>query len=161
VTVTRLFGVAAVLHLAHLAEEALGGMHDDPIIVAAYAWLSPLGARHAAYLVFQLAFALGLVSTVSVARGGGAMRLVLAVFGLALVAEVHHPLRALFAGASNAGLVTSLPLPFVGALLVSRALSPLSPLSSLSSISPRTPLTRQGNLQCSRTSSSPWESDAS
>jgi hypothetical protein len=143
VTVPRLFEIAALLHLAHLAEEGLRGMHDDPIIVAAYAWLSPLGARHAAYLVFQLAFGLGLVATVCVARGGRALRVVIGLFGLALVAEVHHPVRALLAGASNAGLLTSLPLPIVGALLLSRAA--LSPLSR------RHPLTSQGNIQCSRT----------
>lgn len=36
----RLLGLALVLYLPHLAEEALLGMHDDPIIRAAWTHFS-------------------------------------------------------------------------------------------------------------------------
>jgi len=115
--------VASSAFLAHLTDEALFGMHDDPLIATAYAWLAPLGARHAAYLVFQITVAIGLGASLLVAAGGWGRRAVLFGFGLALLAEAHHPLRALLNGAGNAGLLTSLPLPILGALLLRRALS--------------------------------------
>jgi hypothetical protein len=139
----RLLAIAATLHLAHLGEEAAGAMHDDPIVTAAYAVFAPLGARHAAYLLFQITYALGLVAVVLVARGGPARRAVFALYGVALLAEAHHPLRALVAFAPNPGLVTSLPLPLLGALVLVRALSP------------------RRKTACLLTSSSPWESAAS
>jgi len=130
----RLVATALVLEGAHLLEEALTGMHDDPIIVAAYAPFAPLGARHAAYLIFQVTFALGLLACALVALG--ARRIVAFAFGLVLLAESHHVLRAIYTHSANSGLVTSLALPVLGALLL-------------------------GKLACSTTSSSPWESVAS
>ncbi len=122
VTGTRLLEVSVAFYLLHILEEALGPMHDDPIIVAAYEGLAPLGARHAAYLVFQITFSLGLVGMLLVSHRGLGRRALFAVLGAALVAELHHPVRALLAWASNPGLITSLPLPLFGALLLYRAL---------------------------------------
>ena len=53
----RALAVASAFYLPHLLEEALTGMHDDALIVAAFAPLANLEPRHAAYLVFQLTFA--------------------------------------------------------------------------------------------------------
>ena len=114
----RLLAIVLAFYLPHLLEEAITGMHDDPWIVAAYAPLAHLGARHAAYLVFQITFALGLVVTLLYAHGGSARRWVMGLLGLALLAEMHHPLRALVALSWNSGLATSLPLPFVAALVL-------------------------------------------
>jgi hypothetical protein len=109
--VKRLLLVAALAQLVHLTDEALTGMHDDPIIAAAYAPLAPLGPRHAAYLVFQITFALAVIAALSPPR------LVHFVLGLALVAEGHHVIRAICTHHVNSGLFTSFPLPILGALV--------------------------------------------
>jgi hypothetical protein len=115
-------GIAAVLlvYLPHLAEEALTGMHDDPIIVAAGAFLARSSAlaglteRHAVYLTFQAMLALLLVAVLLVELGGTWRALVLAAFGLSLMGEAHHLVRFLVTHHASSGLVTSLPMPFLG-----------------------------------------------
>ncbi|HEY1957280.1 MAG TPA: hypothetical protein VGH28_16790 [Polyangiaceae bacterium] len=130
----KLVTIAVIADLAHLVEEALTGMHDDPLIASAWARLAPLGARHAAYLVFQITFALGIVACALVALG--ARRVVLFAFGLVLLGESHHILRAIYTHSWSSGLATSFALPLLGALLMKE-------------------------IACSTTSSSPWESVAS
>lgn len=116
----RSLAVALALLAPHLLEEALLGMHDDPVIVAAYAPIAHLGARHAAYLVFQTTLAVGLLATLLIALGGAAGRLAMGVLSVALLAEAHHAVRALWTWSPNVGLATSLPLPVFGALIASR-----------------------------------------
>ena len=118
---SRALAVASAFYLPHLVEEALTGMHDDALIVAAFAPLANLEPRHAAYLVFQLTFAFGLVALQVYGLGGTPRRLVVGAFALALLAEAHHGLRAISLGVWTSGLLTSIPLPFVGALLFLRA----------------------------------------
>ncbi|RYE92283.1 MAG: HXXEE domain-containing protein [Myxococcales bacterium] len=112
----------AALYVPHLLEEALTGMHDDPLIVSAYGALAGLDPRHAAYLVFQLTFAAALGLAVAYTRGGLARRAALAALALALIAEAHHLVRALVWVKYNPGLVTSLPMPLLGALVLWRVL---------------------------------------
>jgi hypothetical protein len=119
--VTRALGLAVALFVPHLIEEALTGMHDDALIVAAYAPLVALGPRHAAYLVFQLTFALGLGATWLFSLGGRARLAVVGAFAITLLAEAHHAVRAVSTLSYDSGLLTSLPLPFVGFFLARRA----------------------------------------
>jgi hypothetical protein len=117
---TRLWNPIAVVlgfYVLHLVEESLTGMSNDPLIVAAYALLAHLGGRHAAYLVFQITWALGLVMTLVYASGWRGRRLVIGVFALGLLAEAHHAMRALVQPPASPGLLTSLPLPILGALI--------------------------------------------
>ena len=107
----------------HLVEEALTGMSDDPLIVAAYAPFAGLSARHAAYLVFQLMLALSLGVALLTSLGGRAHVVLLAGLALALLAESHHVLRALVTHTYNSGLVTSLWMPIVGALLARKVVT--------------------------------------
>jgi hypothetical protein len=116
-----LLGLALGFYLPHLLEEAITGMHDDTLIVAAYDLVAPLGPRHAAYLVFQVTFALGLVMTVLLDRGVRGRVLVLGGLGIALLAETHHVVRAIVMHAYNSGLVTALPLPWIGLRLLRQA----------------------------------------
>ena len=119
---TRWLALLLLVYAPHLLEEALTGMHDDPLIVAAFAPLALLSSRHAAYLVFQimLAFSLGMALLVSV--GERARPFLLAGLALALLCESHHVLRSLVSHAYNPGLVTSLPMPIVGIVVLARAL---------------------------------------
>jgi hypothetical protein len=121
--VKRWLGLSLAVYVPHLIEEALTGMHDDPLLAAALGLLSALSARHAAYLVFQLMFVLLLVTTLLFSLGGRAQRLVMIALGLAMLAEAHHGIRAIATLHYNSGLATSLPLPVVGALLVRRMLA--------------------------------------
>ena len=66
----ELLALATAAYVPHLIEEALTGMHDDPLVVAALAGLAQLSTRHAAYLVFQAMFVLVLASTLAFALGG-------------------------------------------------------------------------------------------
>ena len=120
-TTSRLTVVMAavlVLYLPHLADEALTGMCDDPVIVTALGPLGRLSPRHATYLVFQLTFALALVVGFVTTLGERARLLVVGGIGLALVCEGHHVARALVSLHTNSGLLTSLPMPILGVLVL-------------------------------------------
>ncbi len=120
----RRFSLVVLLYLPHLFEEALTGMHDDAPIAAAYAVFASLGPRHAAYLVFQVTFALALAAMALAAWGERSQRLLLGVLAIALVGEGHHLVRAISTLSYNPGLVTALPLPFAGAWLLRDLVSP-------------------------------------
>jgi Protein of unknown function with HXXEE motif len=107
--------LVTLVYTPHLLEEALTAMHDDPLIVAAYAPLSHLSARHASYLVFQVMLAMSLGIAVLVTLGHRGRAVVLATLAFSLLCESHHAVRALVSLTYNPGLVTSLPMPFVGA----------------------------------------------
>ena len=116
----RELALCLALYAPHLAEEALTGMHDDPIVVSVMAPLASLPPRHAAYLVFQVMLGLALAMTLLFSLGGPARLALMGALGAALLAEAHHAVRAVAAGAYNPGLVTSLPMPLVGAVVVAR-----------------------------------------
>ncbi len=119
---TTLFALALAVYLPHIAEEALTGMHDDPGIVLALSPLAGLSPRHAVYLTFQVMMLVTLVTALLVSRGGKPRLLVLAVLGVSLLGEAHHLVHALFTLQYNSGLVTSLPMPVVGVILLRRVL---------------------------------------
>jgi hypothetical protein len=107
-----------LVYAPHLVEEHVAGMWNDPVIVAGLAAVSGMPARQAAYLVFQIMLGLGLLTTYAWGLGDRSRRLVLAALAVALLAEAHHIVRALADHHYNAGLVTSLPMPFAGALVL-------------------------------------------
>ena len=113
-------GAVVALYLPHLAEEALTGMYDDPVIVRALSPLASLSARHSTYLVFQLTFALSLAVGFLATLGDRARLLVLGGMAVALLCEGHHLVRACLSLETNPGLLTSLPMPILGILLLRR-----------------------------------------
>jgi hypothetical protein len=126
--VTRWLGLVLLVYLPHLVEEALTGMYDDPIIAYAFAPLAHLSPRHATYLVFQAMLLLLLATAWLTSLAPHGPRVVLALLGVALLAESHHVVRAIGSHAYNSGLVTSVPMPIVGALAIAHAFS-ASPFS--------------------------------
>ncbi len=130
---TRWLLLVLFVYAPHLVEEALTGMYDDPMIVAAFAPFESLSARHSAYLVFQSMLALSLGIALLTSLGGRAHAVLLAGLAVALLAESHHVLRALATHTYNSGLVTSLWMPIVGALLVRQVLT-RSPLESAAAL---------------------------
>jgi hypothetical protein len=128
--VRRLLGLALLLYIPHLAEEAFLGMHDDPIIRAALEPILTLSPRHAVYLMFQLMLLVTLVSTLLFASGVRGQTLVMSVLGIALLAESHHLIRACLTLHYNPGLLTSLPMPLFGIRVLRTLIS--QPETSLS-----------------------------
>ena len=114
----RLLALAIALYLPHLTEEALTGMHDDPIVAAALAPLTELSPRHAAYLVFQAMIVVTLATALAFGKGGRWRLLVMFVVGTSLLAEVHHLIRVTFTLHYNPGLLTALPMPVLGAYVL-------------------------------------------
>lgn len=123
----RELALIGAVYVPHLVEEALTGMHDDRLIVSAYTPLSRLEPRHATYLVFQIMMVVSLAMTLAWSRGGNARRAVIGVLGIALLAESHHSIRALATMSYDSGLVTSIPMPFIGALVLWRAFESVGP----------------------------------
>ena len=120
---TRWLGLCLVLYAPHLVEEAFTRMYDDRLIVTAFEPFAQLSARHATYLVFQIMMAVALGMTFFFSLGGRPRQSVMAVLAFALICESHHVVRALFTLQYDSGLVTSLPMPVVGALLMRKVLS--------------------------------------
>jgi hypothetical protein len=118
--VRRALAACLALYVPHLTEEAMTRMHDDPLIVSAFGPLSGLSARHAAYLVFQIMLAVALGMTLLFSLGGRSRLAVMAGLGVAMILEGHHALQAIRSFAYNPGLVTSLPMPFAGAIVLAR-----------------------------------------
>jgi hypothetical protein len=118
--VRRALAACVALYVPHLTEEAMTRMHDDPLIVSAFEPVSDLSARHAAYLVFQIMLVMALGMTLLFSLGGKPRLAVMACLGVAMILEGHHALRAIGSLAYDPGLVTSLPMPFAGALVLAR-----------------------------------------
>ena len=117
---SRGLGWALALYLPHLAEEYARGMYDDPIVALAYRPLTALPPRQGAYLLFQLMLVLALGMAFLVAQGGRGRAAVEALLAVALLAETHHLLRALFTGHANPGLWTAAPMPVLGVVTLRR-----------------------------------------
>jgi len=115
--------VALAAYAPHLLEEHVSGMADEPWIRLVFEPLEQMPTPAAAYLVFQATFVLMLAMTALYALGGRARALVLFVLGLALLAESHHVVRALFTFEWNPGLLTAAPMPIVGFVLVRAVLA--------------------------------------
>jgi hypothetical protein len=115
---SRLLALCLGVYLPHLLEEALTRMYDDPIIVAAFGPLSQLPARQAAYLVFQVMLVLALAMLTLASLGGRWRDMVLLGLALALLGESHHVVRWIASHQYNSGLVTALPMPVAGALIL-------------------------------------------
>jgi hypothetical protein len=109
-----------VVYAPHLLEEHFTGMWNDALIVAAFEPLSGMPARQSAYLLFQLMLALSLGMTFLFRLGGKGRDFVMVGLAAALVAESHHIVRAIATHEYNSGLVTSLPMPVVGAVILWR-----------------------------------------
>jgi uncharacterized protein with HXXEE motif len=114
----RLMQLCFGLYVPHLLEEAFTKMYDDPLIVFALRPLSGFSPGHAAYLVFQLMMAASLAMTYLYGLGGRFRDAVMVVLSVALLCESHHVLRSLASHQYNPGLLTSLPMPVLGAFIM-------------------------------------------
>jgi hypothetical protein len=127
----RLLQLTLGLYAPHLVEEYLTRMYDDPIIVAAFSPLSQLAPRQATYLVFQVMLALMLGMTILFNLGGRWRSAVMVGLAVALLSESHHLIRWLVTREYNSGLLTSLPMPVLGAVILRSVSRQTSVTSSL------------------------------
>jgi hypothetical protein len=107
-----------VAYTPHLMEEALTGMWRDPILAPALAPLSRLAPQQSAYLVFQAMVFFSLAMTHLASLGGRYRRAVELGLSFSMLAESHHFIRAVVTHSGNSGLVTSIPIPIVGLLVL-------------------------------------------
>jgi hypothetical protein len=114
----RMMKFCLALYAPHLLEEALTRMVDDPIIVLAFGAFAHLSSRQAAYLVFQIMLVVSLAMTYLFSLGGRWRSAVMILLAVALLGESHHILRWLVSHQYNSGLVSSLPMPVLGALIL-------------------------------------------
>lgn len=119
----RWMSLCLAAYAPHLVEEHLTGMWDDAVIATAFRPFAELPSRQAAYLLFQITLGLALLMTWAAMAGGRWQRAVLAGLGAAMLCESHHVVRALATHHYNSGLVTSLPMPVVGAIVLVAALT--------------------------------------
>ena len=139
----RLLLASLLVYAPHLLEEHFTGIDDEPWMAFALGPFAGLSPSHAAYLVFQVMLALALAMTFAFSLGGKPQRAVMSALGISLVAESHHLVRLVISHHYNSGLVTSLPMPLVGALIFIALFQ------------------SKEQKPCSTTSSSPWESGES
>jgi hypothetical protein len=126
----RLMQLCLGLYLPHLLEEGFTRMYDDPLIVFALRPLSSFSPRQAAYLVFQLMLGTSLAMTYLYGLGGRSRDAVMVVLSLTLLCESHHVLRWLASQQYNPGLLTSLPMPVLGAFILKAVFDSRAPAAS-------------------------------
>jgi hypothetical protein len=139
----RLLFVVICVYAPHLLEEYFTQIWHDPFLAPALDTVANWSPQHAAYFVFQIMLVLLLVATLLFSLGKNSRHAVMLIFAVALLAESHHAIRFLISHHYNSGVVTSLPMPFVGAFVILQIFS------------------RKENRSCSTTSFSQWESDES
>jgi hypothetical protein len=153
--VKRLLVASLCVYAPHLVEEHLTRIDDEPWMARALGVFAGASPEHAAYVVFQVMLVVALAMTVAWSLGGRARRAVMFALGVALLAEAHHLVRFLASLRYNSGLLTALPMPLVGAAI----LSSLSSSITVRRIRFRGP--SKEPRSCSTTSSSRWGSDES
>jgi len=114
----RLISLAICVYAPHLLEEYFTEMWRDPLLAPVLDGLTQWTPQHAAYFVFQVMLALLLTTTLLFGLGGKPQKAVLLVLGVSLLAESHHAIRFVVSHSYNSGLVSSLPMPIVGASIV-------------------------------------------
>jgi hypothetical protein len=107
-------------------------MYDDPVIELAFRPLSHLAARQATYLVFQIMLMVSLGMTYLFSLGGRWRGAVMTVLAVSMLCELHHIVRWLFTFHYNPGLVTSVPMPFAGAVIIHGLVQQRAPSCSIS-----------------------------
>ena len=139
----RLFLLVICVYAPHLLEEHFTRIWEDPLMAASLLPCADWSPQHALYCSFQITFALLCTMTLAFSFDGRPRNVVMAAFAVALLAESHHAIRFLISHHYNSGLVTSLPMPLVGALIAF------------------TFFRTKEKRSCSTTSFSRWESDES
>ena len=83
-----------------------------------YGWFAPHRADLASVVMITIVWTLVSVVIYALLRGGAAMRVVMYVFGVFAVTELHHLQEAFTKGGYDAGVLTCVPYAWVGALLL-------------------------------------------
>jgi hypothetical protein len=106
----------------HIAEQLVLGIDElyaiQSTVGVYYAWFPPAYADHATVILIVFGLTTVLLLVYAQLLGGTAQLIVIGLFGLVGVSEVHHILETLVRGRYDPGAVTSELYIWVGALLL-------------------------------------------
>ena len=120
--IARLFLLLVVVGPLHMIEQMLTSIEEFYWLRAQlegyYAWFAPAAADLATVMLITVVWTKVSLALYALLVGGTARLVVLALFGLFGVQEVHHVIEALVKGGYEPGVVTSIPYAAVGCVLV-------------------------------------------
>jgi hypothetical protein len=118
----KLFLLLIVIGPLHMFEQMLTSIEEfywlRGQVEQYYAWFAPSSADLASVILVTVVWTKVSLILYAILVGGVARLVVLAMFGLFGVSEVHHVIEALAKGGYDAGVVTSIPYTAIGCLLV-------------------------------------------
>lgn len=120
--ITTLFLLLVVVGPLHMIEQMLTSIEEFHWLRGRldgyYAWFSPASADLATVILITVVWTKISLLLYGLLVGGQARLVVLALFGIFGVSEIHHIVEALVKGGYDAGVVTSIPYAAVGGFLL-------------------------------------------
>ena len=119
--VAKLFLLLTLVGPLHMAEQLLTEIEEfyliRGVIQKYHAWFGP-AADHGTVILIVVVWTLVSLLLFSLLLEGRSRLIVPALFGVFGVSELHHVFESVAKGGYDAGVITSVPYAFVGALLV-------------------------------------------
>jgi hypothetical protein len=120
--IRKLFLLLVVIGPLHMAEQLLTSIEEfysiRRLLDGYYAWFDPGSADWATVVLITITWTIGSLLMYALLLEGRARRIVLGVFGLLGIQELHHVAESVAKGGYDAGVVTCVPYAVVGALLL-------------------------------------------
>jgi hypothetical protein len=120
--IAKLFLLLVVVGPLHMIEQMLTSIEEfywlRGQLEGYYAWFAPASADLATVILITVVWTKVSLALYAFLVGGTPRLVVLGLFGLFGVSELHHVIEALAKGGYEAGVVTSIPYAAVGGLLV-------------------------------------------
>jgi hypothetical protein len=119
---SRLFLWLTIVGPLHMIEQMLTSIEEfhwlRGQLAGYYGWFAPESWDLATVILITVVWTKVSLALYAFLVGGTARLIVLGLFGLFGVSELHHVIEALATGSYEAGVVTSIPYAAVGGLLV-------------------------------------------
>jgi hypothetical protein len=120
--INRLFLLLLLIGPLHMIEQMLTSIEEfywlRRQVEGYYEWFAPASADLVSVILITVVWTKVSLLFYALLVGGTARLVVLTLFGVFAVSEVHHVGEALIRGGYDAGVVTSIPYAVVGCLLV-------------------------------------------
>ena len=109
----NIFFLSTLLIIAHMLEEWFSGFYNIFPFILYLVYLFQTTQR-AVFGTFILMSWLLLFVILGFLSGRKWIRIILCIFGIIFIFELHHPIRAIFAGTYYPGAITGAVFPFLG-----------------------------------------------
>jgi hypothetical protein len=123
--IRKIFLLLTIVGPLHMAEQLLFGIEEffsiKAYIASYYTWFEAAAADHATVTLITVVWTMTSLLFYALLREGTARLVVLGIFGLFGVQEVHHVIESMQKWAYDPGVVTCVPYAVLGALLLSAA----------------------------------------